>query len=193
MKKLLADAQRIGAEQEARAKKAAEKKTAERLAEKSKAVEEKVVSPKAAVEPVGKLEAAKRKAARLKAADKRPQPPNVSESEPVKKKQKFEAARSYIKSLGSAIPGIPIRAEPLSTIISEDFPRNAEKTTMSPPSTSEGIPILHNKDVTDAQAAGQDETLPPVVGDEAVQTTPPETNLDLPELLTTRVDVGVGT
>jgi hypothetical protein len=32
-----------------------------------------------------------------------------------------------------------------------------------------------------------------VVGDEAVQTTPPETNLDLPELLTTRVDVGVGT
>jgi len=44
-----------------------------------------------------------------------------------------------------------------------------------------------------ARYAGQDGTLPPVVGDEVVQSTPLATNLDLPESLTTRVDAGVGT
>lgn len=79
VKKLLAEAQRIDAEQEAKAKKAAEKKAVE-------------------------LKVAKKSAGKSKASQERPQFGKEPKGEPVKKKPRIEAARSYLKSIGSSNP-----------------------------------------------------------------------------------------
>jgi hypothetical protein len=117
----------------------------------------------------------------------------LAEREPLKKKQRIEAARSYLKSIGSVVRGIPIRAEPLSTIISEDSFQNAEKRATPQHLVSIGVPVLRDKDVPGTRAAGQGGIVLPVVGDEAVHTAPLATYLDLPELPKTRVDAEVET
>jgi len=133
VKKLLADAQRIGAELEAKAKKATEKKkaaelkTVEKPAEKSKAFQE------------------------------RPQSDKEVEGEPVRKRPRIEAARSYLKSIGSAVKGIPIRAEPLAMIASECLPQSTEKEGV-PQYPSLGEVLVHNEDVLSTEPVGQDVT-----------------------------------
>jgi hypothetical protein len=134
VKKLLADTQRIGAEQEAKAKKAAEKKTAKKSAGKSKASQER---PQLGTKPEGEL---------------------------VKKKPRIEAARSYLKSIGSAVKVIPIHAEPLSMITSEHSLQNAEEETAPHPSP-DGVLVLRDEDVLRAQPAGQDVTLTSMAGE----------------------------
>jgi hypothetical protein len=128
IKKLLADAQRIGAEQEDKAKKAAEKKTAE-------------------------LKAAEKSAKKSKASQERPQLGKEPEGEPVKKKPRIEAARSYLKSIGSAVKGIPIHPEPLSMITSEYSLRSAEEEAVPHHPSPGGVPVLCNEDVLTAQHA----------------------------------------
>jgi hypothetical protein len=163
VKKLLADAQRIGAEQEAKAKKAAEKKTAEQSAGKSKASQE------------------------------RPQLGKEPEGEPVKKKPRIEEARSYLKSIGSAVKGIPIRAEPLLMIFSEYLLQNVEEEA-APHHPSPGeVPVLRDEDVLSAQPAGQDVTLTSMAGEEVAQTALPESGSALPELLSAQVETEVET
>jgi hypothetical protein len=128
VKKLLADAQRIGVEQ-AKAKKAAEKKSVEK-------------------------KAAEKSAGKSKASQERPQLGKEPEGEPVKKKPRIEAARLYLKSIGSAVKGIPICAEPLPTITFERLVQNAEEeATPHHPLPSE-VPVLRDEDVLSAQPAG---------------------------------------
>jgi hypothetical protein len=134
VKKLLADAQQIGAEQEAKAKKAVEKKAAEK---------------KTAV-----LKAAEKSEEKSKASQERPELGKEPKGEPVKKKPRIEAVRSYLKSIGSAVKGIPIRVEPLSMITSEHLLQNAEEEA-APHHPSPGeVPVLRDEDVLSAQPAG---------------------------------------
>jgi hypothetical protein len=167
VKKLLADAQRIGAEQ-AKAKKAAEKKAA-------------------------KLKAAEMLAGKSKASQERPQLGKEPKGEPVKKKPRIEAARSYLKSIGSAVKGIPIGAEPLPTITSECLVQNAEaEATPHHPLPSE-VPVLRDEDVLSVRPTGQDVTLTSMAGEEVAQTALPKSGPALPELLSARVETEVET
>lgn len=212
VKKLIADAQRIGAEQEAKAKKAAEKmKTAEK---KKKAAESKVV---------------KKPAEKSKAFQERPQLDEEAEREPVRKRPRIEAARSYLKSIGSAVKGISIRVEPsaivasdgihrstekegapqcrslgevlelrdeaipnsdpvVALIASECPPRNTEEEVEPQHSTIGEVPAFHNEDVVSTEPVSQDVILPPVVREEVFQTVLSETDSALPELLNARVE-----
>jgi hypothetical protein len=96
------------------------------------------------------------------------------EGEPVKKKPRIEVARSYLKSIGSAVKGIPIRAEPLSMITSERLVQNAEEEA-APHHPSPGeVPVLRDKDVLSAQPAGQDVTLTSMAREEVALTALPE-------------------
>jgi len=123
VKKLLADAQRIGAEQEAKAKKAAEKKkatelkTVEKPAEKSKAFQE------------------------------RPHSDKETEGEPVRKRPRIEAARSYLRSFGSAVKGISIRAEPLAMTASECLPQSTEKEGVPQYPSLGKVSVLRDEDI----------------------------------------------
>jgi hypothetical protein len=203
VKKLLADAQWIRAEQEAKAKKVAEKKkTAE-------------------------LKAAEKPAKKSKAFQERPQSGRESERESVRKKPRIEVARSYLKSIGSAVKGIPIRAEPLAVTASECLPQSTEKKAVLqhpplgevpvlrdedmpstepvvgmtaseclPQSTEKEavpqhpslgeVPILRDEDILSTEPVGQDVTLPSMVGEGVAQTVLSETDSILPELLNAR-------
>jgi hypothetical protein len=173
VKKLLVDAQRIGAEQEAKAKKAAEKKAAKK----------KTAELKAAEKSVGKS----------KVSQERPQLGKEPKGEPVKKKPRTEAARSYLKSIGSAVKGIPIHAEPLSMITFEHLLQNAkEEAATHHPSPGE-VPVLCDEDVLSAQPTGQDVTLTSMTGEEVAQTALPESGSALPELLSAQVETKVET
>jgi hypothetical protein len=100
VKKLLADTQRIGAEQEAKAKKAAEKKVAEK----------KTVELKAAEKSTGKS----------KASQERPQLGKEPEGEPVKKKPRIEVARSTSNQLVRRLRAFPSLVDDhLRTLTSE--------------------------------------------------------------------------
>lgn len=131
MKKLIADAQRIEAEQEAKAKKVAEKKK------------------------TTELKAAEKPAEKSKACQERPQ----LGKEPVRKKLRIEAARSYLKSIGLEVKGIPIHAEPLAMTASECLPQSTEKEAVPqhPPLGEE--PVLHDEDILSTEPVGQDVTL----------------------------------
>jgi hypothetical protein len=113
--------------------------------------------------------------------------------EPVKKKPRIEAARSYLKSIGSAVKGILIRSEPLLMITFEYSLRSAEEEVAPHHPSSGGVPVLRNEDVLSTQLAGQDVTLPSMVGEEVAQTALPESGLALPELLTAQVETEVET
>jgi len=76
-----------------------------------------------------KKKAVEKSAGKSKASQERPQLGTEPEGEPVKKKSSIEAAQSYLKSIGSAVKGILIRAEPLSMITSEHSLQNAEEET----------------------------------------------------------------
>jgi hypothetical protein len=168
VKKLLADSQQIGAEQEAKAKKAAKKKTTE-------------------------LKAAMKSAGKSKASQERPQLGKEPEGELVKEKPRIEAARSYLKSIGSATKGIPSHAKPLSMITSEYSLWSAEEEAVPHHRSPGGVPVLHDEDVLSTQPTGQDVTLPSMVGEEVAQTALPESGLALPELLTVQVETKVKT
>lgn len=75
-----------------------------------KVAEEEETKLKAAEEKVTRLKAEEEKAAKVKPASKRPQSPYKLEEDPIKKKQRMEAARSYLKSIvsGSVARGTPI-------------------------------------------------------------------------------------
>jgi hypothetical protein len=76
------------------------------------------------------------------------------EGEPVKKKPRIEVARSYLKSIGSEVKGISIRAEPSPTITSERLVQNAEEeATPHHPLPSE-VPELRDEDVLSTQPVG---------------------------------------
>ncbi|XP_062147764.1 uncharacterized protein LOC133856730 [Alnus glutinosa] len=173
VKKLLVNAQRIDAEQEAKAKKAAEKK----------AVEKKTTELKATEKLAGKS----------KASHERPQLGKEPEREPVKKKPRIEAARLYLKSIGSVVKGIPIRAEPLSMITSEHSLQDAEEEATPHHLSLGGVPVLRDEDVLSAQPAGQDVTLTSMAGEEVAQTALPESHSALPQLLTAQVEIEVET
>jgi hypothetical protein len=173
VKKLLADAQRIGTEQEAKAKKAAEKKAAEKK--------------------TAELKAAEKSVKKSKASQERPQLGNESEGEPVKKKPRIEAAQSYLKSIGSAVKGIPICVEPVSMITSEHSLQNAEEEAAPQHPSPGGVPVLRDEDVLTAQPAGEDVTLTSMAGEEVAQTALPESGSALPKLLTAQVETEVET
>jgi hypothetical protein len=173
VKKLLADAQWIGAQQEAKAKKAAEKKVVEKK--------------------TAELKATKKSAGKSKASQERPQLGKEPEGELVKKKLRIEAARSYLKSIGSEVKGFPIRAEPLSMITSEHSLRNAKEEVAPHHPSPGGVPVLRGEDVLSAQPAGQDVTLTSMVGEEVAQTALPESGSTLPELLSAQVETKVET
>lgn len=119
------------------------------------------------------------------------------EGEPIKKKKKkkprIEAARSYLKSIGSVVKGIPIRAEPLSMITSEHSLQNAEEEAVPNHPSPGGVPMLRDEDVLSAQPAGQDVTLTSMAGEEVAQSALPESGSALPELPTAQVETEVET
>jgi hypothetical protein len=106
------------------------------------------------------------------------------EGEPVKKKPRIEAARSYLKSIGSAVKGIPIRTEPLSMNTSEHSVQNVEGAAAPYHPSPGGVLVLRDEDVLSAQPAGQDVTLTSMAGEEVAQIALPESGSALPELLT---------
>jgi hypothetical protein len=102
----------------------------------------------------------------------------------VKKKPRIEAAQSYLKSIGSAVKGIPIRVEPLSMITSEHSVQNVEEEDGPHHPSLGGVPVLRDEDVLSAQPAGQDVTLTSMAGEEVAQIALPESASALSELLT---------
>jgi hypothetical protein len=130
-----------------------------------------------------KKKAVEKSAGKSKASQERPQLGTEPEGEPVKKKSSIEAAQSYLKSIGSAVKGILIRAEPLSMITSEHSLQNAEEETAPHHPSLGGVLVLRDEDVLSAQPAGQDVTLTSMAGQEVAQTALPENGSALPELL----------
>jgi hypothetical protein len=115
------------------------------------------------------------------------------EGELVKKKPRFEAARSYLKSIGLAVKGISIRAKPSPTITSERLVQNAKEDTTPHHPLPREVPVLRDEDVLSTQPVGQDVTLTSMAREEVAQTALPESGPAIPELLSARVETEVET
>jgi hypothetical protein len=113
-----------------------------------------------------KKKTAEKPAEKSKAFQERPQSGRESERESVRKKPRIEVARSYLKSIGSAVKGIPIRAEPLAVTASECLPQSTEKKAVLQHPPLGEVPVLRDEDMPSTE---------PVVGMTASECLPQST------------------
>jgi len=117
------------------------------------------------------LKAAEKSTEKSKAFQERPQSDKEAEGEPVRKRPRIAAARSYLKSIGSTVKGIPIRAEPLAMTASECLPQSTEKEVVPQyPSLGE-VPVLRDEYIPSSEPVVEitaSECLPQSTEEEAV-------------------------
>jgi hypothetical protein len=117
------------------------------------------------------LKAAEKPAEKSKAFQERPQSDKEAEWEPVRKRPRIEAARSYLKSIGSAVKGIPLRAEPLAMTASECLPQSTEKEAVPQYPYLGEVPVLCDEDIPSSEpvvAMTASECLPQSTEEEVV-------------------------
>jgi hypothetical protein len=137
------------------------------------------------------LKATEKPAGKSKAFQERPQLGKEPEGELVRKKPRIEAARTYLKSIGSAVKGIPIRAKPLAMTAFECLPQSTEKEAVPQHPARGEEPVLCDEDILSMELVGQDVTLPSMVGEGVAQTAPSEIDSALPELLNAQVEAEI--